>query len=155
MHPIISTRLPRSAGSDSHRPPSVPAPAFLAPELHSEWRIVTSSHQNLLIVGPTTATALVVAALEPHLRQPVCRCDPRIDSILPEPDEGALVISAVDRLDEAQQRRMMQWLNGANAPVQVVCTTSEPLFVLVLAGGFLADLYYRLNVVLLDLTPRS
>ena len=26
---------------------------------------------------------------------------------------------------------------------------------LVLAGGFLADLYYRLNVVLLDLTPRS
>jgi DNA-binding NtrC family response regulator len=49
---------------------------------------------------------------------------------------------------------MLQWLDQVNEElqVQVVSTTAEAIFVLVQAGGFLADLYYKLNVVLLDLT---
>jgi len=35
--------------------------------------------------------------------------------------------------------------------VQVVSTTSEPLFPLVQTGAFHPDLYYKLNVVLMDL----
>ena len=47
-------------------------------------------------------------------------------------------------------------LPGAGIPrVQIISTVSEPLFTLVEAGTFLADLYYRLNIVRMDLTPSS
>lgn len=154
MHPTLSTHAPQRA-DDNERRPAIPAPDVLGPGLHYEWDIITSSHPNLLVVGPAAVTALLIEALEPHLRQPVRRCEPRVDSVLPLPDKGALIISAVEHMSAAQQQRMLHWLDQLEAPVQVVCTTLEPMFTLVLAGGFLSDLYYRLNVVLLDVTPRQ
>ena len=156
MHPTISAHASQRGddGDDDDRRPTIP-PDLLAPELHYEWDIITSSHPNLLVVGPVAATARLVEALEPHLRQPVRRCEPRVDSVLPLPDKGAWIISAVEHMSAAQQQRMLHWLDQLEAPVQVVCTTLEPMFTLVLAGGFLSDLYYRLNVVLLDVTPRQ
>ena len=51
------------------------------------------------------------------------------------------------------RQQLLQWLDQINERlhVQVVSTTSEPLFPLVQTGAFLADLYYKLNVVLMDL----
>jgi DNA-binding NtrC family response regulator len=112
-----------------------------------------SSHPNVLLVGPAAATAPLLQALHPHLRQPLSRCDLRVDTRVPEPTEGTLVISELDRMDPVQQRQLVAWLNQRQSPVQVVCTTSEPIFALVVAGQFRSDLYYRLNAVFLDVTP--
>jgi transcriptional regulator of acetoin/glycerol metabolism len=56
-------------------------------------------------------------------------------------------------LDAKQQIHLLHWLDLINErlQVQVVSTTSEPLFPLVQTGAFLADLYYKLNIVLIDL----
>ena len=41
----------------------------------------------------------------------------------------------------------MIWLDDAVGTVQVIATTSEPLFPLVERGAFLDVLYYRLNIL--------
>ncbi len=73
-------------------------------------------------------------------------------SLLPEPAAGTLIVLEVDRLDSNQQAQMLRWIHQPQTHAQVVCTASESLFRLVEAGDFLAELYYRLNVVLLDVT---
>lgn len=51
----------------------------------------------------------------------------------------------------AQQHALLQWLDDTAGRVQVVSTTTQPLFPLVQRDVFRADLYYRLNTVFLDL----
>ena len=58
-------------------------------------------------------------------------------------------------MDVNQQAQLFRWLDQFEQQVRVVSTTSEPIFLLVQAGAFLADLYYRLNIVLFDLTSSS
>jgi transcriptional regulator of acetoin/glycerol metabolism len=89
----------------------------------------------------------MLVALEPHLREPLCQFKPRPDVPVPQPTEGTLVLLEVARLDKNQQEQLFRWLGALEGRVQVVSTTSEPLFSLVETGAFLTDLYYRLNVV--------
>jgi hypothetical protein len=152
MHPKTSNVLTNSQFGNLTAAP-VLAPSCLPPHLRRDWDVISSAHQNLLLVGPTAATRAIVQALAPHFRQPVYCCSPLVDAVLPEPVEGTLIVSGVDALRRPQQARMFEWLNRAQTQVQVVCTSVEPVFCIVQAGGFLADLYYRLNVVLLDVTP--
>lgn len=92
-------------------------------------------------------------ALGPHLREPLCRLRPKPGVVLPEPTAGTLIVLEVDGLDSNQQAQLLRWLKQPQTHVQVVCTSCESLFRRVQAGHFLAELYYRLNVVLLDVTP--
>lgn len=92
-------------------------------------------------------------ALESHLRRPICSLTPKPGVVLPEPTGGTLIVLEVDRLDSDQQAQLLRWLNQRQTPAQVVCTSCESLFRRVQAGHFLTDLYYRLNSVLLDVTP--
>ena len=73
---------------------------------------------------------------------------------MPQPPEGTLILSEVARLDLKQQTQLVRWLDQFHmrSHVQVVSTTCEPLFKLVETGGFLPHLYYRLNVVRIELT---
>lgn len=115
--------------------------------------MITTSHHNLLLVGSSPATDAMLHALEPHLRQPLLKCEPKTGVVLPQPDQGTLILSELAWLDSTQQAHMVRWLNQVYARVQVICTSSQPIFSLVQAGAFLDELYYRLNVVRLDLTP--
>jgi transcriptional regulator of aromatic amino acid metabolism len=64
-------------------------------------------------------------------------------------------VQEVYRLDDSQQRQLMMWLDDAVGTVQVIATTSEPLFPLVERGAFLDVLYDRLNVLLVAVsTPK-
>jgi len=130
-------------------------PISLPPELHAEWDLVVRSHSNLLLVGSSTATSAMLVALESYLREPLRRYTPQTGVPVPQPLEGTLILLEVARLDVIQQAQLLRWLDqfDEHRQLQVVSTTSEPLFPLVGTGAFLADLYYRLNVVRMDLTP--
>ena len=130
-------------------------PVFPSYDLHSECDLVIEARCNLLLVGPLSATNAMLVALKPHLRAPLRRCKLKAGVPVPQPHEGTLVLLDVAKLDGKQQAQLLQWLDrfDERVRVQVVSTTSEPLFSLVEAGTFLANLYYRLNVVRMDVTP--
>jgi hypothetical protein len=128
-------------------------PIFLPFDLHTEWDLVIRARSNLLLAGSLSATDAMLVALKPHLRAPLLQCKPETGVPVPQPREGTLVLLEVDRLDLKQQAQLVKWLDRFDERwrVQVVSTTSEPLFSLVETGAFLASLYYRLNVVRMDL----
>jgi len=127
-------------------------PTGLRPDLRAERDAIIEAHHNLLLVGTPSATNGMLASLEPHLRHPLQQYKPKIGAPLPR--EGTLVVLEVARLDLAQQRKLLQWLDRFREGfyVQVVSTTCEPLFSLVETGAFLPELYYRLNVLRIELT---
>jgi hypothetical protein len=130
-------------------------PAFLRPELHLEWSIITTAHHNLLIVGAPAENATMLQAVERYLQHPIVRCQAQPGVALPEPAAGTLIVSEVTRLDPAQQTQLLEWMNRVRRDVQVVCTSSQPIFRKVLSGAFLSELYYRINALRLDLSDPS
>jgi hypothetical protein len=128
-------------------------PVFLPSDLGAEWDAVSHGHHNLLVVGAPAATDEMLVALTPHLREPLQRYTPKAGLPVPRASEGTLVILEVARLDREQQVELLRWVDQCDPRlhVQVVSTTSKPLFSLVKKGVFLADLYYKLNVVRIDL----
>ena len=53
------------------------------------------------------------------------------------------------------QIRLLDWLGATDGRVQVISVTSRSVAPLIETGAFLSMLYYRLNVVCLDLTGRE
>jgi hypothetical protein len=149
MHLKRTHVVTRSRAAKPHAA-TIPPPTLLSPDLRREWDVITTSHQNVLLLGASATTTRMLHAIEPHLCKPICKCTPKAYAVLPEPSEGTLVVFDVDGLTLDQQMQMFRWLNQLQTRVQVICTSSEPMFCLVQAGGFLTDLYYRLNVVLID-----
>jgi hypothetical protein len=127
-------------------------PRFLPTDFHTEWDLVVRVPHNLLLVATPSDISEMLVALKTYLRAPLHEYTPAGGPV-PQPAEGTLVLFEVARLNEKQQRQLLQWLDQINErmQVQVVSTSSEPLFPLVQSGAFLADLYYKLNVVLIDL----
>jgi transcriptional regulator of acetoin/glycerol metabolism len=62
-----------------------------------------------------------------------------------------MVIQDVDMLTTGEQRRLLEWLDGANIRTQVISTASTPLLARVEARTFNETLYYRLNTTYIDL----
>ena len=142
-----------SAPADTaSRPAGSKPPPFLRPDLHLEWSIITTAHHNLLIVGAPPEIAAMEQAVERYLQQPVRRCQVQPGVALPEPEEGTLIVSEVTALDAVQQAQMLEWMNRVRRDVQVVCTSSQPIFRRVLSGAFLSELYYRINALRIDLS---
>ena len=115
-----------------------------------EWTMLRGQSNALLIVS-TAATEAAVTSLLPHSRQPIVQWQPRALEEPPKGSTGTLVIREVDALDSTQQRQLLDWLDGPDH-VQVISVASRPLFPLVLCGRFDEGLYYRLNVVYVELT---
>jgi DNA-binding NtrC family response regulator len=89
--------------------------------------------------------------LEPHLATPVSQGSAETGLSLPQRPAGTVVVEELAALDLDQQRRLLRWLNEADERVQIVSMTSQPLYAFVEQGTFLAELYYRLNTVRIDL----
>jgi hypothetical protein len=130
-------------------------PALLPADLQADWDLAVRTHHNLLLEGSPSDTEERLAALTPHLRGPLCEFTPADGASLPQPREGTLILLEVARLDAARQTALVRWLDkfDERGPVRVVSTSSQPLFSLVGSGAFSSELYYRLNVVLIQL-PR-
>jgi hypothetical protein len=108
-----------------------------------ESLLLSTTRPNLLLEGPEAQVQAVVAALRPLLLCPVTAW---CGGGLPDEHRGTLIVQEIHRLDDTQQRQLMIWLDDAVGTVQVIATTSEPLFPLVERGAFLDVLYYRLNI---------
>jgi hypothetical protein len=116
-----------------------------------EWR---SPRHNVLIEGSEPATLAVLRLLEPHLPEPVIRKRRGSPLQLPDGDIGALILEEVSDLSGDEQARLLAWIDG-RAQTQIVSATERPLFARVMRGFFDASLYYRLNVIVVELGRRQ
>jgi transcriptional regulator of acetoin/glycerol metabolism len=148
MTPVIGRRSQQGTGAGTNA--QIPVPS--GPRHESEdWHVLCTAHPNLLVEGSESAVEATIFALTPHLAHPIHSWQPTSPLELDADAEGTLVLRDVDQLASGQQERLLQWFDARRARVQVIATASRPLFALVEGGTFLADLYYRLNVVCLDL----
>jgi hypothetical protein len=128
-------------------------PVFLPSHLRAEWDAVCQGQHNFLLVGTPPATNEMLVAMTPHLPEPLQKYSAKAGLPVPQPSDGTLILLEVAKLDAKRQTELLRWLNrfDQRSHVQIVSTTSKPLFSLVERGVFLADLYYKLNVVRIDL----
>jgi hypothetical protein len=150
---MLPRRHPRPALASGVDVAARQRPVFLPAHLRAEWDAVCQGQHNFLLVGTPSATNAMLAAMTPHLDEPLQRYSPKAGLALPQPSEGTLILLEVARLDAKQQTELLRWLDqfAQRSHVQVISTTSKPLFSLVEHGTFLIDLYYKLNIVRIDL----
>jgi hypothetical protein len=105
---------------------------------------------SLLLQGSPPATERALARLSaPPARATVCRrCG---EALTLDANPGSTVIfQDVDTLTETDQRSLKLWLERLPAGTRIVSTARASLYSLVERGLFDAELYYRLNVVMLS-----
>ena len=119
---------------------------------HVEFVELGVPRVNGLLVGSDRALAYLLDALLPEVREPVGRWCPGQQLLLPPTVSiRTLLVRDVDAMPVADQRRLHEWLHEASSMTQVVSTASASLLPLVECGAFIEALYYRLNVVVIDL----
>lgn len=116
-----------------------------------EWR---SPRHNVLLEGPDATTLAVLRLLQPHLLEPVVRKEQGSPLQLPAGEVGALILEEVSDLSGEEQTRLLAWID-CRSQTQIVSTTARPLFARVTRGFFDASLYYRLNVIIVELDRRQ
>ena len=126
-----------------------PSDSFSSPASSQvdEWSVIQRTQLHVLFVGPAASVNPALARLRPHLRGPVSYWRPAIATDPTWTTRGALVIWDVDTLDCEQQKRLLAWMEGRGANVQVVSIAERPVFPLVWRKVFLEALYYRLNTL--------
>ena len=119
----------------------------------SDLDLARLTRVNLFLVGDDDVVVPVVTSLWPFLATPIVvrnRGERLRLSSTSEP-VGTVVVCDVDTLTGHEQRALHNWMAG-NGRTQVVSTASKFLQPLLEAGAFHEGLYYRLNVVTVDLT---
>jgi hypothetical protein len=107
-------------------------------------------HPNILIIGGAAETERALEYIYPTLRAPVASWTPLENPYLPAPAFRTLIVRDVDGLTAAQQARLVRLVRRSAGEVQIVSIARVPFFPLVTRGLFLDELYYRLNVVVLE-----
>ncbi len=138
-------------GRSSQFPEQVPA--FVPLHLHAEWEAISYGRRNFMLAGQPSAVDAMLASMLPHFLDPIRLFAPDTDRALLLPDEGTLILMEIARLKDSQQSELVAWMDEAHRSddVQIVSTTSRQMMPLVESGEFRAELYYRLNVVRIDL----
>jgi hypothetical protein len=123
--------------------------------LDQDWRVLVTTHPNLLVVGTDVAVDDVLSTLPCTYEQCVVTCSVTVPFVLPSPPRsGTLILRDVAAVSPDGQRRLMAWLDETSGRPRVIATSARPLWPSVESGEFLDALYYRLNVVYLDLRQR-
>jgi hypothetical protein len=120
-----------------------------------DWELVVASRQNVLLQGAEPALHEAVTLLRRQLCGPIQHWLAGHGVPLPPRLAGATFLMDVDACSDAEQAALLEWLQEADCRVQVVSTTRRKLHDSVERGEFRADLYYRLNIVLLELEPKT
>jgi len=117
-----------------------------------EWQLLVTARPNVLLEGPHEATDAIVGEAMGWLAGPHAIWT----GAPPVSDRPAtLVVRSVSALDLEQQHALLNWLDAPGDRIQIISTTIDPLYPLVSRGAFLANLYYRLNVLLLDVATSN
>lgn len=120
---------------------------------HTDLAFVRMQRVNLLLVGTDRLIQDVVKRLMPNLREPIQTWCPPDRLYLSAPQQlGTLILRDVDALRPIDQRCLLAWLELSAGHTQVISTSTTSLLPAVESNGFLDTLYYRLNVVCVDVT---
>ena len=119
----------------------------------SDQELALLTRVNLLVVGAENDVAALIASLWPSLVTPIVvryRGEPlRLSTV---PRVGTFVIYDLETLTGEKQDALHRWVCAGIGHARVVSSASGSLFPMVESGLFNAGLYYRLNVVTIDLT---
>lgn len=115
-----------------------------------EWLSLSTRQHNAIFEGPEHATESLLLLLQPSLRTPAIWKRAPEPLELPGEEGGALVLRNVGALGRHEQAALSRWLEASLK--QVVATTVDPLFPLVVRGLFDEALYYRLNTMLMRIS---
>ncbi len=109
---------------------------------------------NLLIMGADDDVARFVTSLWPYFLAPrvVRRRGERLRLLPTSRPAGTILLYDVHTLTRPEQDTLHRWMNIADNRTRVVSTTTESLLPVLEAGDFNVDLYYRLNLVTVDLS---
>jgi hypothetical protein len=122
----------------------------------SDLDFARATRANLLLVGTEPAVSNLVCSLWSTFDEPLMirRSGDRLH--LPSGSEpvGTMIIHGVETLTEYEQRALQDWLLLRTGRTRVVSTASASLLPRVEDGAFNDSLYYRLNVVCIDLSSR-
>lgn len=105
---------------------------------------------TVLFEGPVAATNAVLLLLQPHTRETIVWNRPQAPVTSDDGQAGVLILREAAGLSLVDQRQLLEWLVREGAGAHIVSTTERSLFALVSAGLFDATLYYRLNIMLLQ-----
>lgn len=155
-HPL-SFLISRSTTTPSNSVARVREDWRRAREAYKELRLPGIQHANLLLVG-TGAVPMLLDMLGLELpTDAVLRWRPSQALELPSYVRPAtLVLHDINRMSPNDQQRLLHWLQQGIGRTRTISTASVPLWSLVEAGQFDEALYYRLNMVYVDLTsPQS
>jgi len=115
----------------------------------SDWRETLRIGANVLVTGPNDALGAFLQAARTELREPIRTGVGELPAL---DDVRTVILTQVDALTGADQQRLQRWLDERRTEnVQVLSLTSASLYELVAANAFDADLYYRLNTILLEI----
>ena len=103
---------------------------------------------RVLIAGEADDLRATIARIVGSCPSPLVVTE-REDFTEPPPDSGTIIISNVAALSSVAQRRCYDWLTNAGRDKVVLSISPIPLFPLVEKGQFMAELFYRLNVLTL------
>ena len=109
---------------------------------------------NLLLIGAPSATRAFVDDLMSSLVAPV-ECWDAGTADLPADSIGTLIIHDVASLTPAHQDRLLEWLSSQSPRRSVIATSIELFYRNVETGLFSDSLYYRLNIVTVQLDRKS
>ena len=130
--------------------------ALVSPLLTDEpWGMVLANRIPMLLIGSDVSIGAFLDELEPLLPAPVTYidCDSAL-SLNGFADSGTVVLRHLDRCGLAAQGELMEWLHLRPLGIQVIGSSSHSLFPFIAKGTFLDTLYYRLNIVSVELAAR-
>jgi hypothetical protein len=145
--PAARVRVFMKRGECAVAPPS----DTIGLDIEAARRMLRQGRARALVIGPDRATGAVIRALHADFRSPILNVRSGFASPLSQ-NRGTLLIHDVSTLDKTDQDHLLQWLNLSPRGISVIAVASEPLFPLVQRGAFLPDLFYRLNLVVIDVT---
>ncbi len=109
-------------------------------------------HPHLLLDCSTVEVECIRLGLLQWGAAPVRQCKLPGPLVLPRSRRGTLLLEGVHELSLNQQIALYDWMTPGCQGLQVISITTGALDELVKRGQFLEGLFYRLNVVRLDIT---
>jgi hypothetical protein len=136
-------------------PPSVrTAGPVIWGALLEDCALAQAARANLLLINVAADLQDFVESLLLDRREPMPIWRPGEPLVLPPVARRTMILQDVGSLPMEDQRRLLAWLEGPGKGTQIVSTSPVSLLPRVDAGTFLDTLYYRLNVVFVDVAAR-
>lgn len=124
-----------------------------APPPTDDRELARRTRANVMLLGRERVASDVVVSMWRHFDTPVLiRRDGERLRLSPTSEPvGTIVLHGVDTLTRQEQRALNHWLDADGGRTRVVSTAPPSLVAMVEVERFDSQLYYRLNVLCLDL----